>query len=197
MKIWFDASGGSAHEVWINVYTDPRKDGSGKQYDIYGHPHRFWWTGGGLCLDESELPKELVYSFRHGTDTLILKTDEEISWDREITKEDVLKAEYAKVTPEQVRGMKKAKIIQITSTKDVLDNEKMLSENGLTQEQCKQLHELAGIPFPVMHNGELGLWVMTYQCQAQMLFNVIVKSRVESDDTFRNAIQEALNTNKN
>lgn len=192
MKIWFYASGGSAHEVWINIYTDPRKDGSGKIYDIYGHPHRFWWARGGLCLDESELPKELVYSFRHGTDTLILKTDEDAPWFPEITKEDVLRAEYNKVTPEQVRGRKKSRSIQITSVKDVLNNEKMLSENGLTQEQCKQLHELAGMSFPVMHNGELGLWVMDYQYQAMMLFNIIVKARIESDEIFRNAIQEAM-----
>lgn len=105
MDIYFQVKGHGNHysggyQIMYNVYLLPKQKyltGTGVQYSLFGEKEYFKWVNPSVSISipESELPKEFVYSFKHGLDNISLLCEYEDtigSFDRKPTKEQILKA---------------------------------------------------------------------------------------------------------
>lgn len=115
MKVYFEVTGysgipkeGNYHD--ITAYVKPTRDGYGSYYSVDGKLKKFAWCDSkrAKCIDSSELPKDLWYSFRHGTNDFCQPAKK---GEYELENADICIADlkYEKVSPKQVAMYKKAK----------------------------------------------------------------------------------------
>jgi hypothetical protein len=114
MKVYFQVTGygsgknGNCHD--ITAFVKPTRDGHGHYYSVDGKLKKFAWCDSkrAKCVDSSKLPKDLWYSFRHGTWNFS-QLAKEGELDLENTDIRITDLEYEKVSSKQVAMYKKAK----------------------------------------------------------------------------------------
>ena len=115
MKVYFEVTGcggspedGNHH--CITAYVKPTRDGHGYYYSVDGKLKKFAWCDSkrAKCVDSSELPKDLWYSFRHGTNDFCQPAKK---GEYELKNADICIADlkYEKASPKQIAMYKKAK----------------------------------------------------------------------------------------
>ena len=114
MKVYFEVTGGGpgddGYYHHIIAFVKPTGDGHGHYYAVDGTLIQFAWCNSikAKCVDSSELPKDLWYSFRHGTQDFyqLAKKGE---YHLENANIDISNLKYEKVDPKQVKMFNKAK----------------------------------------------------------------------------------------
>ena len=165
MKVYFEVTGGGPREAGyyhhITGFVKPTGDGHGHFYGVDGKLIQFAWCDSikAKCVDSSELPKDLWYSFRHGTHHFY-QSAKKGTFHLENNDIDISSLEYEKVSPKQVAMYNKAK--------KAADSINSIEELKVFYPQIKGLRYIPGnfvmkvlnlaqqSPTPVI-NGELGI----------------------------------------
>ena len=165
MKVYFEVTGGGTRKNGyyhhITAFVKPTGDGHGHYYGVDGKLIQFAWCNSikAKCIDSSELPKDLWYSFKHGTEDFyqLAKEGEYHLENADICITDL---DYEKVSPKQVTMYNKAK--------KAADDIKNVEELKAFYPQIKELKRVPAnfvrkvlslvnqSPAPVV-NGELGI----------------------------------------
>lgn len=158
MKVYFEECGSGDGQIFINVYVNPQEDGSGYQYDLTGKRHKFWWADPdeARVFDHTELPKDLLFSIRHGLDEVAVDEDKFENW----TFNDLI---YKKVDRESVRAYNEFQKMKqnIKTVEDFKNAYPTIKKCGfITDDIMKTLFRVMNIPSTPVQNGEIGIAFM-------------------------------------
>lgn len=158
MKVYFEEVGGGDGKVCLRVYVNPQEDGSGYQYDLTGRKHKFWWADPdeARVFEHTELPKDLLFSIRHGVDEVEVDEDKFENW----TFDDLI---YSKVERESVKAYNEFKKMMpnIKTVDDFKAAYPTIKKCGfITEDIVKTLFNVMSIPKTKVHNGEIGIAFM-------------------------------------
>lgn len=154
MKIYFEPRGSSEDNIDFDIYIKPIK-GCGHYYTSNGELTDFYWANPkrAKSFDTKELPKELLYSFRHGIWHCSIPKKKKNNW----TFEDLT---YDKITPKMTRAYNKL-MRELNKVSTIEDYHKLypliLKGNRINAKIIDTLFKIQKIPNILAINGEIGI----------------------------------------
>ena len=171
MKVYFQITGagpyGKNKEYChsIQVYIEPTGDGHAYKFSNQGEKYMFAWvnTENSLCIDSSELPKDLWFSIKHGVNQVYqVKTKDKNGYWENDNKEhiNINSLIYEKVNVSQVRAYNKVmkELPNITTIEQYKAIYPLIKKGGrVSSPMIKKLFELTHCKTPDVYNGEIGI----------------------------------------
>lgn len=156
MKVYFERTGGGCGMEIISIYVKPHEDGSAVNYNKDGSEYRYRFASpemAALCVDSSELPRDLWFSFRHGMNKA------NVPWEKRsnFTLDDLI---YDKVDREEVKAY--VKVMRLLDGVNTIDEFKSLCplikrSGSISRKVIRKLFDLCGMTEHIPINGETGL----------------------------------------
>lgn len=172
MKIYFEQKSWGGDNIDLDIYIKPfctdEDKGAGCYYNDDGKLCNFYWVHPkeARVFDTKELPKELLYSFKHGTSQCSVDTKKIDNW----TFDDLI---YSKVTPKMTRAYNKLmkEIDKITTIEEYHKLYPLvLKGNRINEKIIDTFFKIQKVPNIPVINGEIGIaFYMKYQVWKAMI----------------------------
>jgi len=160
MKVYFEASGGELGgdkytRIFVTAYVSPTKDGHDYHFTSKGERSQFSWVHpkDARVFDSKDLPRDLLYSFKHGVWRFDLPGDKADNW----TPEDLI---YEKVDRKRLAPLRRVQkaLTDVKTLEEFWKLYPLIKKCGyISGDMIETLFRLIGIQRTPMYNGELGL----------------------------------------
>lgn len=194
MKVYFEATcstwrDGKEVDVYVHAYVNPTEEDDGYkgyQFNEDGNKYVFYWAepDEAKVYDSKDLPKDLLYSFRHGVCDFKVPDDKGDNW----TPEDLI---YTKVDRKRLATLRKVKkaLPDVKTLDEFWKLYPLIKQCGYVSiEMVDTLFGLIQLPRTPMYNGELGMAWAQDVANFQFLCNRFNGKSVEEIQKF---IQQA------
>lgn len=159
MKIYFEQRSWGGDNIDFDIYIKPfytqAVEGAGLYYNSDGKLCSFYWVHPekAKVFDDKELPKELLYSFKHGTRRCSVDAGKKNNW----TFDDLI---YDKVTPEMTRAYNKL-MKELDKVTTIEEYHKLypliLKGNRINEKVMDTFFKIQKVPDIPVVNGEIGI----------------------------------------